>query len=55
MREGTLEMRERGVQMRHFRAIAQDLAALAATTLSISQFFEFYLFFRYFWGGTAEK
>ncbi len=28
MREGTLEMRERGVQMRHFCAIAQDLAAL---------------------------
>ncbi len=31
MREGTLEMRERGVQMRHFRAIAQDLAALGLT------------------------
>ena len=28
MREGTYEMRERGCQMRHFRAIAQDLAAL---------------------------
>ena len=31
MREGTLEMRERGVQMRHFRAIAQDLAALKSS------------------------
>ena len=28
MREDILKMRERGVQMRHFRAIAQDLAAL---------------------------
>ncbi len=28
MREGTFKMRERGCQMRHFRAIAQDLAAL---------------------------
>ncbi len=28
MRESTFEMRERGCQMRHFRAIAQDLAAL---------------------------
>ncbi len=29
MRESTLKVRERGVQMRHFRAIAQDLAALS--------------------------
>ncbi len=28
MREDTFKMRERGCQMRHFRAIAQDLAAL---------------------------
>ncbi len=28
MREDTLKKRERGCQMRHFRAIAQDLAAL---------------------------
>ncbi len=28
MRNGTFKMRERGCQMRHFRAIAQDLAAL---------------------------
>ncbi len=28
MRRGTFKMRERGCQMRHFRAIAQDLAAL---------------------------
>ncbi len=28
MRKGTFKMRERGCQMRHFRAIAQDLAAL---------------------------
>ena len=31
MREGTFKMRERGCQMRHFRAIAQDLAALPRT------------------------
>ncbi len=28
IREGTFKMRERGCQMRHFRAIAQNLAAL---------------------------
>ena len=28
MRKGTFKMHERGCQMRHFRAIAQDLAAL---------------------------
>ena len=32
MREGTCKMRERGCQMRHFRAIAQDLAALKLAT-----------------------
>ncbi len=31
MREGTFQMRERECQMRHFRAIAQDLAALGPT------------------------
>ena len=36
MREGTLEMRERGVQMRHFRAIAQDLAALSVCATAAS-------------------
>ncbi len=38
MREGTLEMRERGVQMRHFRAIAQDLAALNSHSRSVLLF-----------------
>ncbi len=32
MREDTFEMRERGCQMRHFRALAQDLAALSLRT-----------------------
>ncbi len=31
MRESTFKMRERGCQMRHFRAIAQDLAALVGS------------------------
>ncbi len=36
MRKGTFKMRERGCQMRHFRAIAQDLAALATICLFLS-------------------
>ncbi len=38
MREGTLEMRERGVQMRHFRAIAQDLEALNCCVTKLDLF-----------------
>ncbi len=37
MRKGTFKMRERGCQMRHFRAIAQDLAALTSTKVKICQ------------------
>ncbi len=44
MRKGTFKMRERGCQMRHFRAIAQDLAALIRTQLTeLSQLGFFFL------------
>ena len=38
MRESTLKVRERGVQMRHFRAIAQDLAALNFQPVALNLF-----------------
>ena len=38
MREGTFKMRDSGCQMRHFRAIAQDLAALFLSLFSSGGF-----------------